>query len=170
MSLVLRHKPQAIGLQLDNNGWADVAELIAKSKAKNLNISLDMLKLVVETNEKKRFAFNDDKTKIRANQGHSVVVDVELKLTTPPDVLYHGTAVKNKEEILKSGLNKMSRLHVHLSHDIETATKVGTRHGKPIVFIVDAKQMHTDGNKFYLSENGVWLVQYVPARYLRELE
>ena len=170
MSLVLRHKPEAIGLQLDSNGWADVAELIAKSNAKNLNITLDMLKLVVETNEKKRFAFNDDKTKIRANQGHSVVVDVELKLTTPPDVLYHGTALKNREEILSKGLNKMSRLHVHLSQDIETAKKVGGRHGKPMVLVVDAKQMHADGNKFYLSENGVWLVQYVPTRYIKEYE
>lgn len=170
MSLVLRHKPQAIGLQLDSNGWADVAELITKSNAKNLNITLDMLKLVVETNEKKRFAFNDDKTKIRANQGHSVVVDVELTLTTPPDVLYHGTALKNKEAILSKGLNKMDRLHVHLSPDVETAKKVGSRHGKPMVFVVDTKQMQTDGNKFYLSENGVWLVQYVPARYLKELE
>lgn len=170
LSLVLRHKPEVLGLKLDSNGWADVNELIAKSSDHGIRLTLDMLKLIVEVNEKKRFSFKDDFTKIRANQGHSIEVDVELKLTEPPDVLYHGTAVKNKEEILKGGLHKMNRLHVHLSHEVETAKNVGTRHGKPVVFIVDAKDMHANGNKFYLSENGVWLTEFVPAKYIKEHE
>lgn len=169
ISLVLRHKPEEIGLTLDSNGWADVNELIEKMNSKGGKLTLDTLQQIVDTNEKKRFAFNDDKTKIRANQGHSIEVDVELKPSIPPAILYHGTAVKNREEILQGGLHKMSRLHVHLSHEIDTATKVGARHGKPIVFVVDAKQMHTDGNKFYLSENGVWLTEHVPAKYISEL-
>lgn len=168
ISLVLRHKPKAIGLVLDSNGWADVNELIVKSDAQGIKITLDILKIIVEINEKKRFAFKDNFTKIRANQGHSIEVDVELKLTPPPDVLYHGTALKNKEAILKGGIIKMDRLHVHLSHEEETAKKTGTRHGEPVVFTVDAKKMHEDGNRFYLSENGVWLTEYVPARYIKE--
>jgi putative RNA 2'-phosphotransferase len=167
ISLVLRHQPEEIGLQPDANGWADVTELIEKANRKGVSIDLDTLKEIVDTNEKKRFSFNDDFSKIRANQGHSIEVDVELMQTEPAAVLYHGTAIKNEEDILKGGLHKMSRLHVHLSDNIETARLVGTRHGKPLVFIVDAAQMQADGMAFFLSENKVWLTEHVPAKYLK---
>jgi putative RNA 2'-phosphotransferase len=167
ISLVLRHKPGEIGLQLDANGWADVNELLDKTNANGIKIDLDILKQIVETNEKKRFSFNEDFSKIRANQGHSVEVGVELRKMEPPAVLYHGTAVKNEQEILKGGLHKMSRLHVHLSDNIETALMVGRRHGQPIVFVVDAGQMHADGMEFFISENKVWLTEHVPAKYLK---
>ena len=167
ISLVLRHKPDEIGLQLDANGWADVNELLDKTNAKGVKIDLDILNEIVETNEKKRFSFNEDFTKIRANQGHSIEVDVELRKAEPPAILYHGTAKKNEEAILKGGLNKMSRLHVHMSDNIETALMVGKRHGQPIVFIVDAAQMYVDGLGFFISENKVWLTEYVPAKYLK---
>ncbi|HLP19405.1 MAG TPA: RNA 2'-phosphotransferase [Chitinophagales bacterium] len=166
ISLVLRHKPEEIGLQLDDNGWADVNELITKLNAKGGNLNFETLKEIVATNEKKRFSFNEDYSKIRANQGHSIEVDVELKVVTPPNVLYHGTAERFVESIMATGLQKMSRLHVHLSANYDTAVNVGSRHGKPVVLKVDAKQMSEDGIAFYLSENGVWLVSRVDAKFL----
>ena len=166
MSLVLRHNPQKIGITLDENGWADT-ELLLKGLCKNGHqISLDDLKEVVAKNDKQRFKFNDDFTKIRANQGHSVAVDVELKETKPPEMLYHGTATRSLASIKTEGINSGKRIHVHLSSDKETATKVGNRHGTPIVLNINAAKMHGDGFKFYLSDNGVWLVNAVPADYI----
>lgn len=166
ISLVLRHKPEEIGLALDENGWANVSELIERMGKRGHKFDFTTLKEIVDTNEKKRFSFNEDFTKIRANQGHTIEVDVELKATTPPAVLYHGTAAKSVDSIMQNGLNKMQRLHVHLSADYETAVKVGQRHGKPVILIVDATAMQAEGHTFYLSENNVWLVAEVPAKYL----
>lgn len=166
ISLVLRHKPEEIGLALDENGWANVTELIERMGKRGHKFDFNTLKEIVDTNEKKRFSFNEDCTKIRANQGHTIEVDVELKATTPPAVLYHGTAAKSVDSIMQNGLSKMQRLHVHLSADYETAVKVGQRHGKPVVLSVDATAMQAEGHTFYLSENNVWLVAEVPAKYL----
>lgn len=167
ISLVLRHKPEEIGLQLDEHGWADVEELIEKMNRKGGRLDREKLNEIVETNEKKRFAFNDDKTKIRASQGHSIEVDVQLPVAIPPDVLYHGTAQKNLDSILMQGLVKGNRLHVHLSDNYKTATHVGQRHGKPVVLVINAKGMSEAGIPFYLSANGVWLVEnHIATQYL----
>jgi putative RNA 2'-phosphotransferase len=166
MSLVLRHKPETIGLQLDENGWVSVAELIEKLNAKGTTVNIDIINTVVDTNDKKRFAFNEDKTMIRANQGHSIEVELNLKAVTPPDVLYHGTASRFVESILKEGLQKQQRQQVHLSLLQETATAVGSRHGKPVILNINAKAMTEAGFVFYLSDNGVWLVDSVPVEYI----
>ena len=162
MSLVLRHRPEKIGLRLDKNGWADVQELISK-----MNINFQELEYVVENNDKKRFSFNDDKTKIRANQGHSLKnVDLELKNIQPPEFLYHGTVGKFMSAIKDSGLLKMNRQHVHLSKDRETAIKVGSRRGKAIILSIRAGEMYKNGVEFYCSKNGVWLTDHVPVEYI----
>lgn len=168
ISLVLRHKPDAAGICLDEHGWADVKELIRGVNGTGRVLDLEMLKEIVRTNDKKRFVFNEDGTKIRASQGHSIQVDVELKQAVPPDVLYHGTATRFLGSILnaREGLRAGSRLYVHLSKDYDTAVKVGMRHGIPVVLKVDAGRMTKDGYTFYLSENGVWLVDKVPVKYL----
>ncbi len=170
LSLVLRHKPESIGLSVDENGWADVDELI-KLVNKNSEISLnfDVLCEIVDTNNKKRYSFNEDKTKIRANQGHSIKVDVQLKESIPPNTLYHGTATKYENAIDKEGLISKTRLHVHLSADIETATSVGKRHGKLLIYTVNCNEMLKEGYKFYISENGVWLTENVPVKFLKKL-
>jgi putative RNA 2'-phosphotransferase len=168
LSLVLRHKPEEIGLLLDENGWASVDELIQKINAKGNNIDIDFLNEIVDTNDKKRFAFNDDKTKIRASQGHSIEIDLDVKPSIPPNVLYHGTATRFVESILKEGLSKQQRQHVHLSEKLETATAVGARHGKPVILIVNAKQMQEDGLLFYQSENNVWLTDNVEVKYIKQ--
>lgn len=170
LSLVLRHNPQQIGLKLDANGWADTTELISKVNVRGNKLDLKTLELLVETNNKKRFAFNDDKSKIRANQGHSIKVELGYTAKTPPTVLYHGTANQNIKSIFTTGINKRERHHVHLSKDMETAISVGKRHGKPVVFEVDTKSMQKAGFEFYESDNGVWLVEEVPAIYLQKLE
>ena len=161
LSLVLRHKPEEIGLILDSDGWADVNELLQK-----IDISFEDLKEVVNTNDKKRFAFSDDFNKIRANQGHSIKVDLKLEPTTPPEILFHGTAEKNITSILEKGLLKQDRNYVHLSADIDTAKKVGMRYGKSIIIKVNALKMNQEGHLFYISENGVWLTNFVPVGYL----
>jgi putative RNA 2'-phosphotransferase len=166
MSLVLRHQPQAIGLQLDENGWASVQELMAKMNANGTKVDLSTLNMAVETNDKKRFAFNEDKTMVRANQGHSIEVDLNLKAAVPPDTLYHGTAERFIYSILKEGLKKQQRQHVHLSLHEQTAKAVGSRHGKPVILLIDAKAMARDGHIFYLSENNVWLTDSVPVQYI----
>ena len=166
MSLVLRHRPEVIGLQLDENGWANVNELIQKINENGTAVDFDTINTVVETNDKKRFAFNEDKTMIRANQGHSVEVELNLNAVIPPDILYHGTAEKNIESILKEGLKKQERQHVHLSLQKETAKAVGSRHGRPVVLNINSKAMAAAGFIFYLSENGVWLVDSVPVEYI----
>ncbi|MCL9805943.1 RNA 2'-phosphotransferase [Flavobacterium amniphilum] len=167
LSLVLRHAPETIKLSLDVNGWADVEELLKQCNAFQKKLDKETLEQVVETNDKKRFAFNDDKTKIRASQGHSVAVDLDIKPITPPDILFHGTVEKFLEAIKKEGLQKMSRQHVHLSKDIETATKVASRRGKPVILSIETQRMVEDGYLFYCSENGVWLTDEVPVAYIK---
>lgn len=166
LSLVLRHKPEAIGITLDENGWTDVALLLEKLHVDGKPFNLEILKHIVDTNAKKRFAFSEDGSKIRASQGHSVTVDPGYEPQQPPEILYHGSAIKNTESILANGLNKQKRTHVHLSTDPETARTVGSRHGKPTLFYVKAAAMHRDGYLFYLSENGVWLTDNVPPQYI----
>ena len=170
ISLILRHKPEAINIKLDRFGYAYVDELIAGiNKSGKHTIDFEKLKNIVNEDKKGRYSFSDDFTKIRANQGHSIRVDVELKEAIPPNTLYHGTATRNLENILSSGIKKMSRLYVHLSDNIETASQVGKRHGSPIILKVDAKKMHKDGYKFYISENKVWLTDTVPSLYVETL-
>lgn len=166
LSLVLRHNPGKIGLALDPNGWADVDELLQKANRSGFRFDRQTLEKVVTENDKKRFAFSLDGRKIRASQGHSIQVDLQLEPVSPPDVLYHGTAERFKASILEKGLRPGNRQYVHLSKDIETAIKVGSRHGKPIVLIVDTRIMEKDGLAFYLSDNGIWLTEYVPVKYL----
>lgn len=166
IALILRHKPEVIGIHLDEHGWANVDELIA-GIAKTQEFNLEMLEEIVRTDNKQRYSFNDDKTKIRANQGHSIPVDVELTQKTPPDVLWHGTGEKYVSSIEAEGLMPKTRLYVHLSSDPDTAIKVGSRHGKPVVYEVAAKEMQADGYIFFQSVNGVWLTKQVPAKYLR---
>lgn len=166
LSLVLRHQPETIDLALDANGWANVEELIAKCEKHNHTFSEDELKEIVFTNDKKRFSFNDDETQIRANQGHSIDVDLALNPATPPSFLYHGTVAKFLENIRQDGLLKMNRQHVHLSKDKETAIKVGSRRGSPVILVVNSFRMHEDGFVFFISENGVWLTDHVPVKYI----
>jgi len=167
ISLILRHKPEAIGISLDEHGWADVSGLIdGINAAGGYAIDMDLLEDIVRTDEKGRYSFNDDHTLIRANQGHSIPVDVELEEKTPPDVLWHGTGEKYVESIERQGLLPKSRLYVHLSSDEETARKVGSRHGRPVVYKVDCRKMAEDGYKFFLSANKVWLTKEVPPKYL----
>lgn len=169
IALILRHKPEKIGIQLDEHGWANVNELIAGIKEK-YNFSMDLLEKIVQEDNKGRYSFNTDKTLIRANQGHSIPVDVELTEAIPPKVLYHGTAEKYTMAIEEIGLISKSRLYVHLSKDVETAIDVGKRHGKPVIYIVDTEKMILDGYKFYLSLNGVWLTKRVLLKYLKRYE
>lgn len=166
VSLVLRHDPSKIGLTLDEHGWASVDELLQKAPKLGLHFDRATLEQVVAENDKKRFAFSEDGQKIRASQGHSIDVDLALEPISPPDVLYHGTAERFRESILQKGLIPGSRNHVHLSADTKTATIVGKRHGKPIIFTVKAREMESDGFSFYLSDNKVWLTEHVPANYL----
>jgi putative RNA 2'-phosphotransferase len=170
MSLILRHEPQKIELTLAHDGWADTNALIEGMNRAGYGITLEDLKEIVTTNNKQRFKFNDDYSKIRANQGHSIKVDVELKETEPPAILYHGTASRFIQSIKDGGLVAKSRLYVHLSADKETALKVGRRHGSPVVLTLNAAKMREDGFTFYLSENGVWLTESVPAEYIYNLK
>lgn len=167
ISFILRHRPDTIGLSLDKHGYIDVQDLINGIKENNdFYIDLDILKFIVETDNKKRYSFSEDGTKIRANQGHSVKVDLGLKEVKPPSILYHGTGEKYLESILKEGLKSKSRMYVHLSSDIDTAISVGKRHGEPIVLGIDAERMYKDEYKFYLSENGIFLAESVPVKYI----
>ncbi|RMZ60768.1 RNA 2'-phosphotransferase [Chryseobacterium nematophagum] len=166
LSLILRHQPELINLTLDENGWAYIEDLKLKSSHNKMYFTLEELDEVVETNNKKRFIFNEDKTKIRANQGHSIDIDLGLKPQKPPEFLYHGTALHNIDSILEKGIERRNRQHVHLSPDKETATKVGMRHGKPIILTIRTGKMFEDGVLFYLSENGVWLTDYVNVQYI----
>jgi putative RNA 2'-phosphotransferase len=166
LSLILRHSPQTIQLQLDENGWVNTDELISKCAKHKHVFTFKELEEVVATNDKQRFIFNEDKTKIRANQGHSIAIDLVLQPQTPPDYLYHGTVSKFLNDIKKDGLLKMSRQYVHLSSDKETAIKVGSRRGVPVILIVQSAKMHQEGYSFFLSENGVWLTDHVPSNYI----
>lgn len=166
LSLVLRHQPEKIGLELDENGWSDVEALLSKMAEHRFAVSLDELKEVVEENDKQRFSFNGDLTKIRANQGHSVDVELNLSVQVPPDYLYHGTVDKFVPQIRMEGLKKMNRHHVHLSKDKETAVKVGNRRGEAVILLVRSRQMYDNGMPFFLSENGVWLTDHVPPMFI----
>lgn len=166
ISLVLRHKPDAAGISLDEHGWANVDDLLNGVNDTGRKIDMNILEEIVRTDSKQRYSFNNDKTLIRANQGHSIPVDVELEERKPPQYLYHGTAERFLGAIMTDGLKSMSRLYVHLSKDEETAVKVGKRHGDPVVLKVRTEEMYNDGNKFYLSQNGVWLTKYVDKKYI----
>lgn len=166
ISLILRHKPETIGISLDEHGWANVSDLVKGIGRSYPEFDFETLEKIVATDSKGRYSFNEDKTKIRANQGHSIPVDVELKESQPPEFLYHGTGKKYVESIDKIGLIPKSRLYVHLSKDVTTAEQVGKRHGKEIVYQVNAGQMYMDGYKFFLSVNNVWLTKEVPVKYL----
>lgn len=166
ISLVLRHAPETIEIGLDEHGWADVQELIEKCAKKNVHFSVNQLEEIVETNDKRRYSFNEYKTKIRANQGHSIDVNLTLSPIEPPKLLYHGTATRFLDSIMEKGIVKGSRQHVHLSKDKETAIKVGSRHGKAQVLTIMSGQMYKDGIKFYCSDNGVWLTDYVDVQYI----
>lgn len=166
ISLILRHHPEAIGMTLDEHGWADVDALIRGVNQNGHFLDRALLETIVRENDKQRYSFSEDGTKIRANQGHSVPVDVELTEAEPPEFLYHGTAERFAEAIRAEGLQPMSRLYVHLSKDRETALKVGARHGKPHIFIVHAGEMARQGYVFWLSANGVWLTKHVPPAFL----
>ena len=170
LSFILRHHPETIGLHLDAQGWADVETLLRLMNAHDRTIDRALLEHIVATNNKKRFAFNADGTKIRASQGHSIAIDLAYTPREPPEMLYHGTAAATVAAIFASGgLEKRARQHVHLSADPDTAVKVGQRHGKPVVLRVLAGQMQRDGFLFYRSDNGVWLTDHVPAAYLQQL-
>jgi len=170
LSLILRHKPETINIKLDENGWADITSLIDLSVPNGYNYTLEILEDIVANNDKKRFTFNDNKTKIRANQGHSIKVDLDLKPIAPPEVLFHGTGEKFVESIEQTGLLKQNRQHVHLSLDKATAISVGRRHGKPALFRVNSSDMQKEGYKFYLSKNKVWLTDKVPTNFLARTE
>lgn len=170
LSLVLRHDPDRIGLQLDNEGWADVDHLLACLAGSGKITSLQELETVVAENDKQRFRFSEDRTRIRANQGHSIAIDLALQPVQPPSTLYHGTATRFLESIREKGLVKGSRQHVHLSAERTTAHKVGQRHGRPVILIVEAAKMSADGFDFFVSDNGVWLVDHVPVRFLQEID
>jgi putative RNA 2'-phosphotransferase len=167
LSLVLRHKPETIGLVLDENGWAKIEDLIRLANQQGTRLSRSLLEQVVVQNDKQRFAFSEDGQRIRANQGHSVSVDLALPPSEPPELLYHGTASRFIDSIRAEGLQAGSRQHVHLSRDVATATNVGSRHGKPVVLVICALEMRAAGHKFYLSANGVWLTERVPVEFIQ---
>lgn len=165
--MVLRHKPDAIGMKLDPGGWLDINQLIENANKRGNSLTLDVLHEVVATNDKKRFALSDDGLRIRANQGHSVTgVDLNLTPTEPPGELFHGTVPQFLPAIYEQGLEKRSRNQVHLSVDRETAKKVGQRRGKPIILKIASGPMHVAGHKFFLSPNGVWLTDAVPVEFI----
>jgi putative RNA 2'-phosphotransferase len=167
LSLVLRHQPEKIGLQLDKRGWADVDQLLQKVSAAGRPISREILQKLVAENDKQRFRFSEDGRRIRASQGHSIDIDSGLEARCPPDVLFHGTATRFLPSIREQGLTRQTRLHVHLSQDQQTAVQVGRRHGQPAVLRIDAARMHEHGRPFYLSDNGVWLTESVPSEYIQ---
>ncbi|WP_137936155.1 RNA 2'-phosphotransferase [Chitinivorax sp. B] len=166
LSYVLRHDPGSIGLTLDEHGWADVNMLLSQANAAGQSITMDLLQQVIRDNDKQRFALSPDGKMIRANQGHSIKVNLALEDIEPPQQLFHGTATRFLETIRRQGLKPASRHDVHLSVDRETAVKVGSRHGTPAVLIIDSTSMYRDGYTFQCSANGVWLTQQVPAQYI----
>lgn len=168
LSLVLRHQPETIDIQLDQNGWTNVKDLIEKANNYGIKFDREILNHIVATNPKKRFAYNDTFDKIRASQGHSVEIELGYTNQKPPEILFHGTAEKFVQSILDTGLEKGNRQQVHLSADVETAIKVGQRHGKPFVFKVVAEKMYNDNFEFFISDNGIWLTDNVPTKYLKQ--
>jgi putative RNA 2'-phosphotransferase len=168
LSLVLRHKPEKIGIELDQNGWISIPDLLKACSKHKFYITPLELQTVVTNNDKQRFSISEDGTKIRANQGHSIAIELGYIPIEPPEILYHGTAERFLSSILNIGLVKGNRHHVHMSSD-RTAHKVGSRHGKPVILEIMSIKMHQQGYQFYQSENGVWLVDHVPAIYLKVL-
>ncbi len=165
LSLILRHKPYIANISLDNHGWANVEELLEGIKPK-YNIDLKRLEEIVREDNKQRYSFDSTHSLIRANQGHSINIDLELKEQKPPQILWHGTGGKSAPSILKNGILPMSRQFVHLSKDIPTAIQVGKRHGKPVIFKIDSEEMFNQGYKFYLSENKIWLTNFIPPEFI----
>ena len=166
LSFVLRHEPQAIGIQMDRQGWVEIETLLAPCQSHKKQIFRAMLDEIVATNPKRRFALSEDGLRVRASQGHSVDVDLGYGAAVPPEVLFHGTVAANLESIRAGGLHRMERHHVHLSPDAATATVVGRRRGEPLVLRIQAGRMHREGLAFYLSANGVWLTESVPPSYI----
>jgi putative RNA 2'-phosphotransferase len=166
LSLVLRHDPGRIGIRLDEAGWVSVDELLAAAAAHGVALTREGLREIVATSDKQRFALSADGARIRANQGHSVEVDLQLPPREPPERLYHGTVEEALPGIREQGLLRGARRHVHLSLDVDTATKVGRRRGEPVILTVRAADMHAAGHVFYRAENGVWLTEHVPARFI----
>lgn len=166
LSLVLRHKPEEIGIDLDANGWTSVQALLEALKASGRSITFEQLETVVATDDKGRYAFNADKSMVRASQGHSISVDLNYTPMVPPPLLYHGTVDRFLKSIREAGLVKRQRHHVHLSPDVKTARVVGSRRGRPVILEIAAGKMHTDGHTFFLSENGVWLTDQVPVQFI----
>lgn len=169
MSLVLRHQPETARLTLEPGGWVLIDDLLAGASAAGTRFTREDLEEVVELCDKQRFAIDPTDTKIRANQGHSTEVDLQLEPAEPPAELFHGTPERNLAAVTRDGLFKMARHHVHLSPDVQTATKVGSRRGKPVILVIDAAKMRADGYVFFRSANGVWLVDHVPPQYLRQM-
>jgi putative RNA 2'-phosphotransferase len=170
LSKYLRHEPEALGLSLEPGGWVSVENLLAGAAKNGFSITKEELVQVVAENDKKRFAFDDAGTRIRANQGHSADVDLQLQAAQPPAQLFHGTVRQFLDAILLEGLKKMARHDVHLSKDVQTASKVGQRRGKPVILVIDSGKMATDGFTFRLSDNGFWLTDHVLPQYIRLLE
>ena len=166
---IIRHNPDLVGISLDENGWASVDELIEGINSGDRYIDFELLQEIVRTDKKQRFSFNEDKSKVRAVQGHSIDVDLELKAIAPPKFLYHGTAVKYLESIKQSGIEKRTRNYVHLSRNEEIAKDVGARHGVPVILKIDAEKMNREGYEFFMAENGVYLTDYVPYKYVVEV-
>jgi putative RNA 2'-phosphotransferase len=166
LSLVLRHEPERVGLQLDSAGWVGVAELLEAVNRNGVPLTLEQLQHIVATSDKKRFAFSEDGARIRASQGHSVEVDLQYAPQTPPELLYHGTATRFLDSIRQQGLLKMQRHHVHLSAETKITLQVGARRGRPVLLTIRAGEMHRAGHVFYLSANGVWLVEQVPPQFI----
>jgi len=167
LSLVLRHQPDLIGIELDDAGWVRVDDLLAGLKSKGKGMTAEQLEVVVAQNDKKRFELDEQQQRIRARQGHSVSVELGYEAVEPPELLLHGTPKQFLDSIRQQGLEKRKRHHVHLHQDNDLAASVGQRRGKPVVLTIEAKKMHDDGHKFYLTENGVWLTDHVPAKFIR---
>ncbi len=166
LSLVLRHKPEEVGLCLDTNGWASISDLILCADQNGIKLSHELIEKVVANNDKSRFVIDQTGSKIRANQGHSISIDLELPPQEPPSILFHGTATRFVESIRQQGILNGNRRHVHLSSEASVATSVGARHGKPLVLQISAKKMYTQNYHFYLSQNGVWLTEHVPVSFI----
>lgn len=166
LSLVLRHKPEVIGLALDNQGYLKLDDLIDGINKSGREVELQTILDIVNSDDKKRYSLSEDNSKIRASQGHSIPVDLSLANGIPSGQLFHGTAERFKESIETTGLVKAGREYVHLSENIETAISVGSRRGKPVVFLVDHKKMLEDGHELWISENNVWLSENIPTKYL----
>lgn len=165
LSLVLRHQPGIIGLQLDKAGWAEISDLVQKASNAGVQLTYAIVRTIVDTSDKQRFSISSDGLRIRANQGHSIPVELGLQKIEPPEFLFHGTAKRNLVAIRHQGITKGNRQYVHLSADENTALETGRRHGYAVVLTVQTGRMSMDGFAFYRAENGVWLTEHVPAEY-----